>query len=112
MFYIYRDLFTDNACENNTKKILSYLKKGKALKNIYCIMYSTNEQNLFDILSVNNFLWKYYKNRDNYIIGFTTNKEEATKIIVKMIELMLSQSFPIDTSSIKSFYSKDKFIGI
>ena len=57
----------------------------KLVKEAYCIAFSSNETNLFDILPANELLFPHYKNANVHILGLAGDKDEATGLVLDMI---------------------------
>lgn len=82
----YDNLYMDHVIEKKQKKVKKKIQEGKVTVNTYCIIFSSNEQNLFDILDANELKFSFYKNRDIYILGLAFGKDNAIAIMTSMIE--------------------------
>lgn len=58
-------------------KIIKAINKDKTTLSIYCVTFSTNPSNLFDIYNANEFKFPYYKKQKLFIVGLAKGKEEA-----------------------------------
>lgn len=71
--------------ETKKMRIKKSIEKGKLNFEIYCITYASNDKNLFDIMNSNELLFPYYANKDMYIVGLATSKEEAILLVVDLL---------------------------
>lgn len=82
----YDNLYMDHIMEKKQNKIKKKIQGSKATLNVYCIIFASNEHNLFDILDANELKSSFYKKRDIYILGLAYGKENAISIIKFMME--------------------------
>lgn len=88
----YPDLYVDQKTEKKIKKIMARIEKGKPALNIYAICIPTNPNNLFDIINVNELLFRYYKRKTVRIVGLASGKDSAVHVLKDMIDDMLEKS--------------------
>lgn len=80
-------LFTSKSInKRELKSIKKKINKNRFLKDVYCITFASNTENLFDIYNVKQFIFTYYKKKDIHILGLAKSKEEACELIIEMIE--------------------------
>lgn len=109
MYYIYDNIFTDEHCKNEAHSILTYLKDNRFLSGIYCIIYSTNDKDLFDIINLNELRVSYYRNREIYILGLAKGRNSAISLVAELINKELETD---NIDNIRSFYPKEAFVAI
>ena len=79
-------LYMDEKIKKEPKKWKKRVEKEKLSYSLYCIAFSSNEKNLFDIMDCNELLFKYYKKREIFIVGLASSKENAVELVRIMIE--------------------------
>lgn len=84
----YDNLYMDDIVKRKQKKIIKEMERGKVTFEVYCIAIASNPQNLFDIINVNELLFKHYKRNDIYIIGLTFSRDSAIEITKSIIQKM------------------------
>ncbi len=77
----YPNLYLDEKARKNEAKLKNRIDKGKPLLEVYCICIASNLDNLFDIINVNELLFRYYKNKQISIIGLAYGRESAVRLI-------------------------------
>lgn len=58
------------------------IEKGELTFEVYCIIFASNSDNLFDIINANDLLFPFYSRKDIYILGLADSKGQA-KLLVK-----------------------------
>lgn len=69
----------------NKKKIMTSINKGRIVIDIYCIAFSINRENLFDIYNVNELKFPYYKNKKITVVGLAKGKEDAITLTQEIL---------------------------
>lgn len=80
------NIYISDNLKGKQKKTMARINTGKATVNVFCIAFSTNNENLFDIYDANELLFPYYKKRHIVILGLTRGKEDAILIVKEMID--------------------------
>ena len=63
-------------------KLMNKIESGQLSFELYCIMFASNPNNLFDIINANDLLFPYYQRQELYILGLASSRE-AAKLLVK-----------------------------
>lgn len=82
----YHALYMDDRIVKNVDKIKTAIEANKRTVDIYCIALASNENNLFDIMNVNELMFQHYRRNKIYILGLARGKENAKRLVVRMIE--------------------------
>ena len=109
MFYIYNNLFADEKCENKFDEICDGIINKHFVAGVFCIILSTNSNNLFDIININELRFNFYHNTDIFIIGFAKGKKGAHDLLVKIIEKAAGEN---KIHNIRDSFNKENFVGI
>lgn len=72
--------------KRDLKSIKKKVNKNIFLKDVYCITFASNTDDLFEIYNIKQFVFPYYKKKDIHILGLAKSKEEAYELIIEMIE--------------------------
>ena len=80
----YPNLYLDEKATKKVEKLKSKIETGKPLFGVYCICLALNKNNLFDIIDVNELLFRYYKQKQLTIIGLAYGRESAVRLIEKI----------------------------
>lgn len=78
-------MYCDGHVEKRKKKIMRAIQDGKIEPRVYCITLSTNPENLFDIINVNEFKFPYYGNMDLYVLGLAIGRDSAISLVEQII---------------------------
>lgn len=82
----YHTLYMDDRISHKADKVKKAIEANKRTHDIYCIALASNENNLFDIMNVNELLFKHYRQSEIYIVGIAKGKESAKQLVLRMIE--------------------------
>lgn len=63
-------------------RLMNKIESGQLSFELYCIMFASNPNNLFDIINANDLLFPYYQKQELIILGLATSRE-AAKLLVK-----------------------------
>lgn len=77
----YPDLYLDNKAAKKEAKIKAKIEKGNFLFDVHCICLASNPNDLFDIINVNELMFRYYKAREIHIIGLAYGRDSAVKLV-------------------------------
>ena len=83
MIFWYKDLYMDEKVrkqEKKCKKIIeerSIFQKLPWKKSFYIITLAENEKNLFEIMNTDQLFFKYYGQKELYVIGVTSDYDAA-----------------------------------
>lgn len=81
----YDNLYVDKVIKNR-QDIMKRINEGKMTPHVYCIIFPSNGNNLFDILNANELLFDYYKKKDIFILGLAIGRDSAIELVVDMLE--------------------------
>ncbi len=81
-----KPLYCSDSVSELEHKIISNVSKGKKNKDIYCIIFATNDKNLFDIMDINDLLQPYYEKLPIHIIGLAKGKDEAVLLAKDLVK--------------------------
>lgn len=76
---------SDGIDPKKKRKLQKAIENGNLTFEVYCITIASNPDNLFDIINVNELLFRYYSRKDMYILGLARSKEEASLLVKDMI---------------------------
>ncbi len=80
----YPDLYLDEMAKKKEAKWKNKIEKGKPMLEVYCICIALNPDNLFDIINVNELMFRYYKQKNLAIIGLAYGRTSALKLVEKI----------------------------
>lgn len=72
---------SENIDAKKQVKIMKSIEKGNLNFEVYCIMFASNPNNLFDIINVNELLFPYYSRKEIYILGVATSRIQAFELV-------------------------------
>lgn len=106
MLKIYRDILLDDVVEikpnYSDKKMMKYGKKNK----YYAICIATNPQNLLDIIRFGELEFNYYKEKEMYLIGVASSKENARFLVADIIQRVYNDSQGFNC---RDYFKKEMF---
>ena len=85
---IYNEVFVNSDFKWNIEEVIDKIKNRKIMFGIYLIMYSSNENNLLDIVNANELKFTHYMRSTNYIIGIADSKNNALEVVQNIIITM------------------------
>jgi hypothetical protein len=95
---------SDNISTKKLDNIIKSVENGKLMFEVYCILLASNPDNLFDIMNANEFLFPYYKRKENYVIGLATSKVEAFELVKDMIDIVYKET---NNFSVREFFTDE-----
>lgn len=107
----YRPLILGENAGKQKLRTLKKVKNKKYQKDTYFITLPSNASNLLDIISVNQLLWPYYRNRkvraQIYVIGIAKGKDEAMEVVRTIIDETYRQTGGFDIAKYLKFGPKE-----
>lgn len=103
MIHWYSKLYLDQRAKKNIEKLTSKIEEGKCSLGVYCVMFPSNSENLFDIVSTNELLFHHYKRNDMYILGIAYGKEHAISLVQQMVSDMYEEMHEINAKKFFRF---------
>jgi len=91
MIFWYKDLYMDETVrkkEKTCKKIIeerSVFQKLPWKKSFYIITLAENEKNIFEIMNTDQLFFKYYGQKELYVIGIASGYDEAVDIVENIL---------------------------
>ena len=91
MIFWYKDLYMDEKVrkqEKKCKKIIeerSIFQKLPWKKSFYIITLAENEKNLFEIMNTDQLFFKYYGQKELYVIGVTSDYDAAVSVVEQIL---------------------------
>ncbi|MBO4213523.1 MAG: hypothetical protein IKX99_02490 [Lachnospiraceae bacterium] len=82
----YKPLYIGESIEKKKIKIIWKIKHNVLQPNIYLILLSANGKDNFKIIPSALFLQKFYPKDDEYILGLANGKDEAIKLVGRMVD--------------------------
>ncbi|MDF2610132.1 MAG: hypothetical protein K0R92_1606 [Lachnospiraceae bacterium] len=67
-------------------RIMKSIETGKFTFEVYCILFASNPENLFDIMNANELLFPYYSKKELYVVGLALSRIEAFELVKEMID--------------------------
>ena len=92
-------LYIGDKMSKRAEYAIDCINRRKALMNVFCISFASNEDNLFDIMDVNQLLFPYYKDKEIKIVGLAKGREEAIEIVHDMIMEVYKERGDFDVRS-------------
>ena len=92
----YPDLYLDSFTKKHVKKIKRCMERKKVTLNMYCIAIASNEKNLFDIYNTNEFLFRYYRQKEMKVVGLASSKENAFLLVADIVNDMYQKTESLD----------------
>ncbi|HKL79764.1 MAG TPA: hypothetical protein VJ888_04930 [Mobilitalea sp.] len=78
-------LYIGEKMKKKKDKAIASINNREATFGIYCIAFSSQPSNLFDIMDANELLFPHYKKADIRIVGLAKGKEEAILLVQDMV---------------------------
>lgn len=78
-------LYVGDKMKRKLDKTIKSIDNRKVTYGVFCITFSSNRDNLFDILNANELRFPYYHKTDVYIIGLTKGREEALHMVQDLL---------------------------
>ena len=78
-------LYYGEAMKKKHRRTIHAINTGRKIRNVYCIAFASNQNNLFDILPASELNKPHLKNTEIQIIGLALGKDEATMVVQEMI---------------------------
>lgn len=79
-------LYIGEGIGKRKNRIKRRIQQGKPAPGIFLITEPSNQENLFDILDAMGMLFPYYRRHSLTVYGLAKGKEEATELVVQMLE--------------------------
>lgn len=97
-------LYMDEEVGKKPEKWKKRVEGKKPALDLYCVCPASNPDNLFDIISCNELLFRYYKSRELTVLGLAKSQYGAELLVQEMVEDMLKTSKTLD---VKEYFGLD-----
>jgi hypothetical protein len=84
-----KNLYLDEEVGKKPKKWIKRVEKERPAYDLYCVCLPSNPENLFDIINVNELLFRYYRRRGIVIAGLAKSRYGAETLVMEIVEDML-----------------------
>ncbi len=74
--------FSSDFKQKKKIRTMNAIEKGEITFEVYCITFSANSLNLFDIINANELLFPYYTKQEITVLGLAGSRGQA-KLLVK-----------------------------
>ena len=101
----YKDLFLGERIAPDVKKIIRQINSKKLTPNVYVIAFSSNSQNLLDIIPTSNLLQHGYPKEDIRVIGLALGITEAKELVRQIVDETYQNNGNVDVKQ----YLKSKW---
>lgn len=98
----YPKLYMDEEIKKKQKKVKKLLEKEKITLSIYCIVFASNPENLFDIICANELYFAHSKRNTVFILGLAQSRESAIKLVQVIIQEVYDNKKNVD---VRSYFS-------
>jgi hypothetical protein len=78
-------LYIGEKMKKKKDKVIASINNRQATFGVYCIVFASNPENLFDILEANELLLPHYQKAKITIIGLARGKQEAISLVQDML---------------------------
>lgn len=82
----YKDLYVGESIQHKTEIIKWKIKHNAGQINIFVITIASNPHNLLDIIPAQELMQTAYPKRDLFVVGLAKGREEAYKVVAKIID--------------------------
>jgi hypothetical protein len=89
----------DNSIRRKEDKVKNTIEKNKVSLDVYCIALASNQKNLFDIMNVNELMFKHYRESEICIVGLARGKDSAIRLVKDIIEDVYRETESFDVRS-------------
>lgn len=101
MIHFASRLVISDKLEKKAERIKHKIEQRKLLPNVYLITFSSNEENLFDIMSEKELLFPIYEKVDLCVVGIAKGQEEVVRMVKNMIDQVYQET---DGFDVRAFY--------
>ena len=90
------NLYVGESISSIEYQIIEKVYKGKVVPNLYLIVFSTNPENMLDIIPEHEIMQKHYPKSGLKVVGIARGKKEAIGLVQQMIEASLVETGSAD----------------
>lgn len=89
-------LYVGEKLSSTEYKIVEKVHKGKVVQNLFLIVFSSNPDNMLDIIPEKEITQKHYPKDGLRIVGIADGKKEALGLVQRMIHESLTETGSAD----------------
>lgn len=89
-------LYMDDEVKKKPVKWKKKLEQEKISYGLYCIALASNQNNLFDIICCNELLFRYYRQKNIYIVGLAKSRESAILLVQEIVNDIFKETGRVD----------------
>ncbi len=78
-------LYIGDKLKKKKSKAITSINDRRVTFGVYCIAFSSQPTNLFDIMDANELLFPHYRKSNIRIVGLANGKEEAINLVHDML---------------------------
>ncbi len=99
----FESLYLDGITKHTVQHIKEKVEKEKLQYPVFCVAFSSNPENLLDIMNVNELLFPYYQKKSCFILGLASSRKQAMIMAAAIITRLYRETGGFD---VKSYYGK------
>ena len=100
-------LYVGESLSSTEYKIVEKVHRGQVIQNLYLIVFSTNPDNMLDLIPEWEVMQKHYPKEMLKIVGIANGKKEAIRLVQSIIKESLQETGSADVRE----YLKQKWEG-
>jgi hypothetical protein len=78
-------IYTGKSIKWKKDKVIASINNKKVTFGVYCIVFASHPDNLFDIMDANELLFPHYEKMQIHIVGLARGKKEAFELAQRML---------------------------
>lgn len=96
MLLICEPVYSTDGITEKEEKVIKDIVRGKKVRGIFCIIFSTNPANLFEIVEAKDLVSPYYNKLDPELLGLAESKEEAELLVKELVKEVFEKTGGFD----------------
>ncbi len=104
MFHWNAAIYMDDTVKKKPSRYRRILEQRKLARGCYCITLPKNEANCFDVYSSRELWFRYYRHQDMEIVGLAANRENAEKLLCRMIQDIVVRYGGVDAKLVRNYF--------
>lgn len=78
-------IYVGDKMKKKKEKVIASINNSEVTFGVYCIIFASHPDNLFEIVDANELLYPHYKRLEVQIVGLARGKEEAIHLVQRML---------------------------
>lgn len=78
-------IYLGDKIKKKKEKVIASINNSETTFGIYCIVFASHPDNLFDIMDANELLYPHYKRSEVRIVGLAKGRGEALELVQRML---------------------------